>query len=243
MDNEVELQNYKDRIERIADQFVEYAGDFHLSPDDIAHFKRSVLEVSDLLRDIFGENNYYIQEIERTIDALSVQYDRSPKVECVKQVAAVIGAAHTQYKRKKLSRSNSREIGHSVNFVDDSRIAELKSIGKERYDLTRLIRLCEELNRARENNCYLSMAMLMRAIIDHIPPIFGANKFLDVASNYKGAKSFKESMTHLESSLRKIADSHLHVQIRKQEILPTYPQVNFSADLDVLLAEIVRILK
>jgi hypothetical protein len=50
-------------------------------------------------------------------------------------------------------------------------------------------------------------------------------------------------MEHLDKSLRKIADAHLHPQIRKKEILPNKTQVNFSNDLDVLLSEIVRILK
>jgi len=49
-------------------------------------------------------------------------------------------------------------------------------------------------------------------------------------------------MAHLENSARRIADAHLHTQIRARETLPTATQVNFSNDLDVLLAEIVRIL-
>ena len=50
-------------------------------------------------------------------------------------------------------------------------------------------------------------------------------------------------MANLNSSLRNIADAHLHVQIRQSEILPTQTQVDFRADLDALLAEIVRISK
>ena len=50
-------------------------------------------------------------------------------------------------------------------------------------------------------------------------------------------------MGHLDKALRKIADSYLHLPIRRKEILPNQNQVNFSADLDVLLAEIVRQLK
>jgi len=47
-------------------------------------------------------------------------------------------------------------------------------------------------------------------------------------------------MTHLDKSSRKIADSYLHGQIRKKERLPNKTQVNFSQDIDVLLAEICR---
>lgn len=131
----------------------------------------------------------------------------------------------------------------TVTYVDLGRIGELRALSSPNFDLVKLIRLCEEINICDTNDCFLATAMLVRAILDHVPPIFGFTKFSEVSSNYKGSKSFKESMEHLENSLRKIADHHLHVQIRNRESLPTRPQVNFSADLDVLLAEIVRLLK
>ena len=85
--------------------------------------------------------------------------------------------------------------------------------------------------------------MLTRALLDHIPPIFGVNTFAEVANSYKSSRSFKESMLHLNNSCRKIADAHLHVPIRKKEVLPSKTQVNFTNDVDVLLAEIVRLLE
>jgi hypothetical protein len=133
---------------------------------------------------------------------------------------------------------------HSESYVDLSRLNDLRVVTSQQFDLTKLIRHCEELNKCYANECFLSVAMLIRAMLDHVPPIFGCKSFSEVANNYKGAtKSFKESMQNLENSSRKIADSHLHVQIRKKEVLPNKTQVNFSNDLDVLLAEIVRILK
>ena len=51
-------------------------------------------------------------------------------------------------------------------------------------------------------------------------------------------------MNILEKSSRKIADSYLHTQIRKNESsLPTETQINFKNDLDVLLQEIERKIK
>lgn len=100
--------------------------------------------------------------------------------------------------------------------------------------------MCEELNLCYSNECYFAVAMLVRSILDHVPPIFGCKKFTEVVNNYGGAKSFKESMEHLENSSRKIADYHLHGQIRKSETLPNKTQVNFASEVDFLLAEIVR---
>ncbi len=84
--------------------------------------------------------------------------------------------------------------------------------------------------------------MLLRSILDHIPPIFSKSSFKEVASGY-GGKSFKDAMQHLENGARKIADSYLHSQIRKKEILPTFLQVNFSPYLDFLLTEVITILQ
>lgn len=131
---------------------------------------------------------------------------------------------------------------HGDNFVDSKRIKELKKIKNNQFDLQRLIKMIEELNDAFSSNNCISVILLTRAIIDHVPPIFGCNNFSEVANNYKGAKSFKEAMLYLNSSSRKIADAYLHIKIRRKETLPNKTQVNFSNDLDVLLAEITRIL-
>jgi len=130
----------------------------------------------------------------------------------------------------------------NLKYINLQRLQGLKSIASTEFDLSKLIQLCEELNNAYDNQGYFSIAMLLRAILDHVPPIFRFKTFEQVVAQY-GNKSFKANMEHLEKSLRKIADSYLHLPIRKQEMLPNQNQVNFSADLDVLLAEITRVLR
>jgi len=125
------------------------------------------------------------------------------------------------------------------NFVEETRIKELKEIKTPSYDLTRLIGFCEEINFNYSNEKYLSVAMLGRSIINHIPPIFDFKTFNEVVNNY-GGQSFRKIMGHLHVTMRSIADSFLHDTIRKKESLPNSTQVNFSQDLDVLLAEIIR---
>lgn len=139
--------------------------------------------------------------------------------------------------------STSNELKEIEHYVNLKRLSQLKSIKSSEYDLKKLIRLCEEINTAHQNNCYMTIAMILRAIIDHIPPVFEANTFPEVANNYKGTKSFRKAIDHLNNSLRNIADSHLHIQIRRKEDLPTFNQVNFIADLDVLLSKIVRVME
>jgi len=57
----------------------------------------------------------------------------------------------------------------------------------EKFDLTKLIELCKELNECYDNESFLAVAMLVRAILDHIPPIFGYDSFAEIASNYGGS--------------------------------------------------------
>ncbi len=132
-------------------------------------------------------------------------------------------------------------------YVDPSRISELRAIKSARYDLTKLVDLCEELNSCYANECFLAVAMIVRTILNHVPPIFGFQTFKAVLENYGvGDRTFdalRRSMELLQTSSRNIADAHLHMVIRDKETLPNRVQVNFTNDLDFLLAEVVRILK
>lgn len=132
-------------------------------------------------------------------------------------------------------------LGH-LRFVSEDRIAELRSLQAPTFDLCKLVRLCEELNVTYEAGAFLATAMLTRAVLDHVPPLFKVATFAQVANNYGGTRSFKDTMERLEKAARKIADAHLHGSIRAKETLPVAQQVNFAAEVDILLAEIVRIL-
>jgi len=124
-------------------------------------------------------------------------------------------------------------------FVNLERIDQLKALKITSYDLSKLIAICLELNSNFTNRNYISVVMLCRALIDHIPPIFGMKTFNEVSNNY-GTTSFKKNMLHLNNSMRNIADNYLHQTIRKKETLPNKTQIDFKNDIDVLLAEIIR---
>lgn len=151
--------------------------------------------------------------------------------------ASAISEITHAFGNKKVIKSGKNE------YIDTTRINELKGLPTDKFDFIKLIKLCEELNSNYSNSNYLTVAMLCRTIIDHVPPIFGMSSFSEVANNYVSTKSFKDSMLNLSNSARKIGDSYLHTQIRKKEVLPSKTQVDFSNDLDILLSEIVRIMK
>ena len=85
-------------------------------------------------------------------------------------------------------------------FVDPNRIQELKQVRNSKFDLLKLVRMCEEINMCFAMECYLAVAMLTRAVVDHVSPIFGFDSFAELANNYAGSKSFKESMQTLDNS-------------------------------------------
>lgn len=139
----------------------------------------------------------------------------------------------------KSSPSNALQI---KEYVSQSRIDELSNLNGK-YDYSKLILLLIELNKAYKNQMYYSVGCLIRAIIDHIPPVFDCKNFNEVANNYKGSisTSFKESMKALNEQMRKVTDSYLHTQIREKEVAPVEQQVEARSALDFLLSEIIRV--
>lgn len=174
-------------------------------------------------------------DIKREMEHYGRQVRIRWSVQLLKQFGVDVTDKFTVPERK------SKNTVRQVEFVDTERINELKRIRSEKFDLARLIWKCEELNITFSQNCFDSVGVLTRSIIDHIPPIFGKANFADVAGSV-GNRSFKELMVQLDKSSRKIADSILHSQIREKETLPNKTLVDFKSAIDALLSEIVKVL-
>jgi len=142
---------------------------------------------------------------------------------------------------RRYSTGRSGEQGYtSPLYVNTARIDALRSKCNNSFDLRRVVKICDEINRTYADQCCLSTIFLVRSLLDHIPPVFEKKSFAEVANNY-GGKSFKDTMLTLENSSRKIADLYLHTQIKAHETLPLEQQVNFSQALDLLLAEVIAL--
>jgi len=134
--------------------------------------------------------------------------------------------------------------GSTSPCIPISRLDELKAISGRRFDCTRLLSMCEELNdcAARENP--LAVILLTRTILNHVPPAFELETFAQVAANYGGGgSSFKKAAERLENHSRKVADRLGHMPIRDREVAPNMAEVNFAAELETILAEFCRVLK
>jgi hypothetical protein len=211
-----------------------------------------ISDTCHLLTSIFGESHHSIKDISLILQSIAYDPDelasdlyRQDEWRKVKErIVEILQICRRELEIMSADSSQSliASLAEAFGYVSATRIQELKAIKSKRVDLTKLIKLCEELNISHANDLNLAIAMLLRAILDHVPPIFDKDSFKKVASEH-GGKSFKDTMEYLEKGARKIADSHLHLQIRKKEVLPTSLRVNFSQCLDLLLAEVIAILQ
>lgn len=123
-------------------------------------------------------------------------------------------------------------------FVDEGTLRELRSTSSAEFDLRKLVRFCEELNDAYSRANYLSSVLLIRAVMNHVPPVFACRTFGEVTA--QASKSLKAVFERLEDSARPIADLHTHALIRKKESLPTKHQVEpYKAGFELLIQEVI----
>lgn len=123
-------------------------------------------------------------------------------------------------------------------FIDPKTLDELRGACRPGLDFGKLVRMCEELNDcyAREN--YVACALLIRAMMNHVPPVFGFHTFKEVAAH--SGKSAGAAFKLLEGDARIVADLHNHATMRAKEPLPTRAQIEpFQSSFELLLHEII----
>jgi hypothetical protein len=123
-------------------------------------------------------------------------------------------------------------------FLDASILLKLKSASCDKLDPSRLIKMCEELNDAYARGNYITSLLLMRAILNHVPPAFGARSFGEVVA--QSGRSIKAILSRLDEEARPIADLHTHILMRSNEHLPTKHQIEpYKASFELLMQEIL----
>jgi hypothetical protein len=121
-------------------------------------------------------------------------------------------------------------------------LLRLKAVQGARLDPSKLVKMCEELNDAYARGNYVSSALLLRAIINHVPSVFGASTFSEVVS--QSGRSIKAILARLNDDARPIADLHTHILMRQSEPLPTKNQLEpYKASFEVLIQEVLARLR
>jgi hypothetical protein len=215
-----------------------------LDDKDIGRFKQLVLEAVAVLRSEFGpSNDHFSAPISR-----HVRGSLGPNPAELYEVCGVLRAAANQLARVRFRPAPTPAGGPQVApYVSPARIEELRNSPDTKWDTRRLVRMLEELNEAHARAAHLTVAMLLRAIKDHVPPIFDQPNFAAVAANHSPgggkAQSWKAMMGKLEDQMKHVADMYLHQQIRAKESIPEEPGVDFKPALDLLLGEAARTLR
>ena len=239
-----ELAGIIDDVKGIESRFRRTSKSISLTTEDETTFRALVTDVLAIYELAMGKENRFSRELVLLVNSYSGGLSGGPSLVAVQGAHKLMEAALRQIHRiQAVAPPVTPPPIHPFRppYVDSTRIDELRSLPRAEWDLTRLIRMLEELNDAYERGNFQTVPMLVRAIKDHVPPIFGESNFVGVFNN--STKSLKGNLERLENSLKHIADGQLHMQIRSSEVLPTDSQVDFRSDLAVLLAEIVRRLK
>lgn len=183
MSSDTDLTKIADAMRALEQKFVKSASlGWYLSADDEAEFKRLAIEAKMILDHELGLLNSISTNLLLTINQGSGGYLGGPSLSTVKSSRALVEGGVNQIRRKPIQALATAKA-NDPTYVSPSRLAEVRALTSSSWDVTRLTRLLEELNAAYANRCHISVAMLIRAITDHVPPVFGCKNFAEVASH------------------------------------------------------------
>jgi len=129
-------------------------------------------------------------------------------------------------------------IAPRTSLVAPQLIEDLSKANSNQFDITKLTGYCKEINSSFYHGNVVASLLLMRTVLNHVPPVFGYKTFSEVTAN--AGKSLKDNLEFLENGLRKLADLYAHQPIRKTEQYPTKSQVEpFRAQFELLLHEVL----
>lgn len=130
------------------------------------------------------------------------------------------------------------EQTHPRHLISPDLIKSLREATPNTFDASRLAEYCREINSGFTHGNLISCLLLMRAVLNHVPPVFGHTDFSQVVANV--SRSLKDNFEHLDEGLRKIGDLYTHQHMRKKDHLPTPGQVEkFGPQFELLLQEVL----
>lgn len=128
--------------------------------------------------------------------------------------------------------------GSSGWIVSQSVIDDLRQARSDELDTGFLVKICEEINSSFAVGNNVAAVLLMRAVLNYVPPAFGHDTFAQVIAN--SGRSLKDSLDVLENGLRKIADFHTHRRMGKGDRYPSAAQVEpFKPQFELLLQQVI----
>jgi hypothetical protein len=175
------------------------------------------------------------EEHARRLDAINVEIDNVYSVyDAMAELDALIPDIEVALE---LPDYPGASAGTTMWIVESDLIARLAEKEPNAADVWTLVRSCKEINSSYAHGNVLATVLLMRTVLNHVPPVFGHDNFAQVVATV--GKSLKESFEHLENGLRKIADFHAHRKITATESYPSTAQVEpFKPQFELLLQQV-----
>ena len=140
---------------------------------------------------------------------------------------------------------SSLAVGGSAWIIDPALIERLSRAESPVADIAAfLVPMCREINSCFAHGNIVATMLLMRSLLNYVPPLFGRETFSQFVANTSLSRSKKDSFEHLEKGLRKIADFHTHRRIGAAEFYPSAAQVEpFKPQFELLLQEIITVVE
>ncbi|MEU2748105.1 hypothetical protein ABZ613_17765 [Streptomyces collinus] len=156
-----------------------------------------------------------VEEDERALEAILAGIQRNQSTEAAPAIAPVVDPPQ---------------------YVNEDLIKELEDKqGQTRLSPDKLVQLMRELNACfRDGHAYACHA-LVRAIIDHVPPILGQKSFQAAASNYAWPTEADRKYAKKLLEFKNQADDVMHRQIRISRGVITMHDVPLSSYINALL--------
>jgi hypothetical protein len=125
----------------------------------------------------------------------------------------------------------------SVPYVDQEITEAIEAkIGTSTFDLSKLLALIEELNDNYQSEHTYAAHALLRAILDHVPPVLGQPNFATVVNNYSWSRTDKGYLQQL-LNCKTQADDALHRQISAKPCVLRFADLPASVCVNRLLQE------
>jgi hypothetical protein len=123
-------------------------------------------------------------------------------------------------------------------YIDTSLILSLQGCNDK--PPIKLIEHCNSINNSYGKRNYITVAILIRGVLDYLPTVFGYASTAQVYSNLSGKKTFKDALKLLDQASRNLADDGLHSPARKDETLKVskFTVDNLQGNLAIVLGAI-----
>ncbi|MGZ3140956.1 hypothetical protein ACVDFE_02910 [Lentzea chajnantorensis] len=147
--------------------------------------------------------------------------------------------------------AHSIKIGHMANgvstgaapsahpeYVSEDLIEQLERVNSQHWNLAKLVSMLRELNSAYAAGHQYSSLMLCRAVMDHVPPVFGCKAFSEVGSQISMPATDKRHLKLLGDN-RQVSDDALHRHISRHKDLVELHDVPQRQGINTLIRLVI----